>query len=175
MTSALPRDLGCRCRGAARCRAGAAGVPRHGGVSPPLLAVYDRLLDRFMPPSFLVDEHGLLVDTFGGVESLLEIKARRPSQNLLDMLDDDMRTVVSGALHRVRRDAESVRYPCVAFRARRRVSIVAEPLRDPHGALTHVLISLVDAERSGAAARAAVRRRPGRAARGDGTVDAAAG
>ena len=61
-----------------------------------------------MPPSFLVDEHGQLVDTFGGVESLLKIKSRRPTQNLLDMLGDDLRTVVSGALHRVRRDLESV-------------------------------------------------------------------
>ena len=66
-----------------------------------------------MPPSFLVDEHGQLVDTFGGVESLLKVKPRRPSQNLLDMLDDELRTVISGALHRVRRDAESVRYPSV--------------------------------------------------------------
>ena len=47
---------------------------------PHLLSVYDRLLDRFMPPGFLVDEHGHLVDTFGGVESLLKVKARRPSQ-----------------------------------------------------------------------------------------------
>ena len=44
-----------------------------------------------MPPSFLVDEHGQLVDSFGGAESLLQIKARRPSQNLLDMLGDDLR------------------------------------------------------------------------------------
>ena len=78
-------------------------------VSAQLLTVYDRLLERFMPPSFLVDEHGQLVDTFGGAESLLKIRARRPSQNLVDMLGDDFRTVVSGALHRVRRDLESVR------------------------------------------------------------------
>ena len=48
---------------------------------------------------------------FGGVESLLKVKARRPSQNLLEMVDDDLKTVLAGALHRVRRDADSVRYP----------------------------------------------------------------
>ena len=57
--------------------------------APQLLAVYDRLLDRFMPPSFLVDEHGQLIDSYGGVETLLKVKARRPTQNLLDMLGDD--------------------------------------------------------------------------------------
>jgi two-component system, chemotaxis family, CheB/CheR fusion protein len=61
-------------------------APRRSAVSPHLLSAYDRLLDRFMPPSFLVDEHGTLVDTFGGVESLLNVKARRPSQNLLDLV-----------------------------------------------------------------------------------------
>ena len=34
-------------------------------------------------------------------------RPRRPSQNLLEMLGDDLRTVVSGALHRVRRDARA--------------------------------------------------------------------
>jgi two-component system CheB/CheR fusion protein len=121
-------------------------LPRS-GVNPHVLAIYDRLLDRFMPPSFLVDEQGQLVDKFGGVEALLKIKTRRPSQNLLDMLGDDLRTVVSGALHRVRRDVESVRYPGVPLPGHdKRVSVIAEPLRDSHGALTHVLISLADAD-----------------------------
>src|SRR6185503_9105026 len=104
-----------------------------------------RLLDRFMPPSFLVDEHGQLVDMFGGVDALLKIKPRRPTQNLLDLLGDEMRTVVSAALHRVRRDLESVRYPAVTMPGEgRRFSMVAEPIRDGHGTLTHVLITLAD-------------------------------
>src|SRR4029078_10104148 len=47
--------------------------PAPRGLSTQLLGVYDRLLDRFMPPSFLVDEQGQLVDMFGGVDSLLRI------------------------------------------------------------------------------------------------------
>ncbi len=154
-------------------------MPRSAGVSPQLLAIYDRLLDRFMPPSFLVDEHGQLVDTFGGVESLLKIKARRPSQNLLDMLGDDLRTVVSGALHRVRRDPESVRYPGVPMPGdSRRFSLIAEPLRDAAGALTHILISLADADaeqrrRPGSALRRRARRRVGRRTSGAGCRSAA--
>src|SRR4029079_19551083 len=129
------------------------GLPvRAGGVSPQLLSVYDRLLDRFMPPSFLVDEHGQLVDTFGGVDALCRISARRPSQSLLDMLGDESRSVVSGALHRVRRDLESVRYPAVMMPDHaRQFSLIADPRRDAQGALTHVLISLVDSETAKAA------------------------
>jgi len=144
----LPRDLKLPIpRAASLPRASAAAfAPRTPpGVSGQLLAVYDRLLDRFMPPSFLVDHDGQLVDMYGGVDSLLKIKPRRPTQNLLDMLSDEVRSVVSGALHRVRRDLESVRYPAVQLPGDgRRFSLVAEPLRDAHGALTHVLISLAD-------------------------------
>ena len=68
-----------------------------------------------MPPSFLVDQHGQLVDSYGGAEALLKVKGRRPTQNLLDMLGDELRTVVSGVLHRVRKDADSVRYDGLAI------------------------------------------------------------
>jgi two-component system CheB/CheR fusion protein len=140
----LPRDLRLPLpRGGTAPRVLPAAIPRNNGVNPQLLAAYDRLLNRFMPPSFLVDEHGLLVDTFGGAESLLHVKARRPSQNVLDMVSDELRTAISGALHRVRLEVESVRYPAVSIGGNgHRMSLVAEPLRDQHGAVTHILISL---------------------------------
>jgi two-component system CheB/CheR fusion protein len=150
----LPRDLKLPLpRSGSASRVLATPVVRNVGVSAQLLAVYDRLLDRFMPPSFVVDEQGQLVDTFGGVDSLLKIKSRRPTHNLLDMLGDDFRTIVSGVLHRVRRDLESVRYPSVMLPAAgRHFSLIAEPLRDSNGALTHVLVSLADSDTSEAAA-----------------------
>ena len=140
----LPRDLKLPLpRAGTVPRPTPALLPRSGGINPQLLATYDRLLNRFMPPSFLVDEQGHLVDTFGGAESLLKIKARRPTQSLLEMVDDNLKTVLSGALHRVRRDTESVRYPGVPVAGNgHNLSLVAEPLRDSHGNLTHVLISL---------------------------------
>jgi two-component system CheB/CheR fusion protein len=64
------------------------------------------------------------------------------------MLPDDLKTVMSGALHRVRRELESVSYPGVMAAADgRRFSMVAEPIRDAHETLTHVLVSLTDAEK----------------------------
>jgi two-component system CheB/CheR fusion protein len=149
----LPRDLKLPLpRAGAVPRVATPASSRTPAVSAQLLTVYDRLLERFMPPSFLVDEHGQLVDTFGGAESLLKIRARRPSQNLVDMLGDDFRTVVSGALHRVRRDLESVRYPAVMMPGDgRQFELVAEPIRDTHGALTHVLLSLADSGTTGTA------------------------
>jgi two-component system CheB/CheR fusion protein len=149
----LPRDLKLPLP-----RAGSASrLPmtplRTGAVNQQTLSVYDRLLDRFMPPSFLVDEHGQLLDSFGGADSLLRVKARRPSTNLLDMLGDELRTTVSGILNRVRRDTESVRFPSIPIPGHTsRFSLIAEPIRDPQGSLTHVLISLMDAQAPAAGA-----------------------
>jgi two-component system, chemotaxis family, CheB/CheR fusion protein len=150
----LPRDLKLPLpRSGTAPRLMPVPTPRNTGVSPQTLAVYDRLLDRFMPPSFLVDEHGQLVDTFGSAESLLKVKGRRPTQNLLEMLADDLRPVVSGVLNRVRRDVESVRLPGVSIAGQsNRYALVAEPIRDTHGTLTHILISLADAQAASPAA-----------------------
>jgi two-component system, chemotaxis family, CheB/CheR fusion protein len=128
-------------------RAGA--VPRvpapsmgRSGVTPQLLSVYDSLLEWHMPPAFLIDEHSQLVDTYGGAASLLKVKDRRPSQNLLEMVPDDLRTVISSAVHRVRRDGETVRHDAVSIAGlANRNTLVVRPLRDAHGALSHMLVS----------------------------------
>jgi two-component system CheB/CheR fusion protein len=144
----LPRDLKLPIpRSTSLVRPQSGWPVRAPGISTQLLSVYDRLLDRFMPPSFLVDEHGQVVDLFGGVESLLHIKPRRPTQNLVDMLGEEMKSVVSGILHRVRGDLESVQYPALVMPGdNRKFSMVAEPIRDAHGGLTHILISLADSD-----------------------------
>jgi two-component system, chemotaxis family, CheB/CheR fusion protein len=141
----LPRDLKLPLPRSGTVQRALAPPPARGGVNQQLIAVYDRLLDRFMPPSFLVDESGHLTDTFGGVGALLKVKMRRPTQYLLDLLPDELRTVVSGVLHRVRRDAESVRYPGIQLPGHStRFSLVGEPLRDAQGNVTHVLLSFGD-------------------------------
>ncbi|MBA2541783.1 MAG: PAS domain S-box protein, partial [Deltaproteobacteria bacterium] len=83
---------------------------RSNGADPLILATYDQLLDLFMPPGLLVDERHALVDTYGGAEKLLRFKPRRPSNNVLDLLGDDLRTVVSGAMQRAFKDRETVSY-----------------------------------------------------------------
>jgi two-component system CheB/CheR fusion protein len=141
----LPRDLKLPLpRSASVPRAPAVPAAR-GGVNAQLMAVYDRMLDQFMPPSFLVDDQGHLVDAFGGIGALLKIKTRRPTQSLLEMLPENLRAVVSGALHRVRKDHESIRYPGVQLPGHStKFSLIAQPYRDAHGSLSHVLLSLAD-------------------------------
>jgi two-component system CheB/CheR fusion protein len=138
---ALPRDL--KLPLARATSVPRAAVPNRGhGIQPQLLTAYDRLLDRFMPPSFLVNADGTLVDSFGGVVSLLKMKGRRPSPYLVDLLSDDLKTVISGALHRVRRNPETVTCRDIVIPGQPApFKVVAEPIRAAQGMLTHVLIT----------------------------------
>jgi two-component system, chemotaxis family, CheB/CheR fusion protein len=111
-------------------------------VEPQLLQSYDRLLDRFMPPSFLVDESARLLDTFAGAERFLRVKARRPSGNLLDMLEGDVKTVVAGALSRVLRDGTPVVCPELQQGDDHTLSIRLELVQKPRAEQCHVLVSL---------------------------------
>src|SRR5688572_6624746 len=148
---ALPRDLKLPlARSAAVPRAALATLSRSAAIQPQLLAAYDRLLDRFMPPSFLVDVDGMLVDSFGGVTPLLKVKQRRPSQLLVDMLDEELKAVISGALHRIRRNPETVICAEVDIPGHSApFTVTTEPIRSGPGVTTHALITL---EAGGAAA-----------------------
>src|SRR5262249_9437859 len=75
-----------------------------------LLNVYDQLLDRYLPRSFLVNDERQLVDTFNGAERLLHLGKRRPSTNVLDLLEGELRAVVAGAIQRVLTQGGPVRY-----------------------------------------------------------------
>src|SRR5690606_11537972 len=71
---------------------------RGSGTDPMILATYDQLLDRFMPPSLLVDESRTLIDSFGGADRLLRVRRRRPTTGVLDMLEGELRNVVAGVI-----------------------------------------------------------------------------
>jgi two-component system, chemotaxis family, CheB/CheR fusion protein len=114
-------------------------------VDPQLLASYDRLLDRFMPPSFLVDKDAALLDSFSGAERLLRPKSRRPTGNLLDMLDGDLRTVIAGALGRVARERAPIVCRNVSVEENGGLSdytVRLELVQQPRADQCHVLVTL---------------------------------
>jgi two-component system, chemotaxis family, CheB/CheR fusion protein len=76
----------------------------------PSIALYDAVLDRFMPPSFLVGEARDLIDCFSAAEDLLRLNPRRPSTDILDLVPEGVRVPLSGALARSARDPAPVRF-----------------------------------------------------------------
>ncbi len=77
---------------------------------PGLLSVYDHLLGKYMPPSLLINENRELVDSFGGAEKLLRIPARRPSLDVADLVDRNIRTTLIGAVQRCMKSSSPVRF-----------------------------------------------------------------
>jgi two-component system CheB/CheR fusion protein len=122
-------------------------VQRPSHTDPLILATYDQLLDRFMPPSLLIDESRALVDSFGGAERLLHVRRRRPSQNVIDMLEPELRTVVAGAVQRALKEGSGIAFSGVRITdgdGEKRCTVTAEPFVHPRTGVRHVLVAFQD-------------------------------
>ena len=80
-----------------------------------LLPTYDALLERFMPPGFLVNEQRALVDSFNGAHELLRLPARRLSADFLDLVPGEVRVPIAGALARAMREAGPATYSLIEW------------------------------------------------------------
>jgi two-component system, chemotaxis family, CheB/CheR fusion protein len=121
------------------------GEPRSMLADTQLLTIYDQLLDRHMPPSFLVNEDRQLVDSFGGAERMFRLGKRRPSTNVLDLLDGDLRTVVAGAIQRALKKDGPVRYtgvPVSDGETTKRCVLSAQAFTNQRTNSTHILIAI---------------------------------
>lgn len=114
-----------------------------------MLSTYDRLLDSHMPPSFLVDEGGELIHSFGGSERFLTFRGGRISTRLMDIIHEDLKTPVSGALQHAAREMKAVRYTGITVKTAKgveNVRLVVDPLRDTRTEVIHTLITLAPVE-----------------------------
>ncbi len=117
------------------------------GPDPLILATYDQLLDRFMPPSMLVDEERGLIDSFGGAERLLHVRRRRPTTNVLDMVEGELRNVIAGALQRALKENARVAFSGVKIMdgdVEKRCTVTAEPFVHPRTGARNLLIAFQD-------------------------------
>lgn len=115
------------------------------GIDPTLMSAYDHLLDRFMPPALLVNDRRQLVHAFSDAAKFLTMRPGRATTDVLDLLHEDLKLPLAGALQRVIKDHHPVVYSGVRVRTGNgdeRVNITVEPVLNRHANLTHLLISL---------------------------------
>lgn len=108
-------------------------------------AVYELLLQRFVPPSLLLNEQGELVHAFGDARKYLRVPEGKATTDVLRMVDDNLRMAISSALHRSVRDRKNIVYNGVRINAGEhdhhlRVTIV--PLPDKRTRSTLHLVCL---------------------------------
>lgn len=120
-------------------------LPHLSQVDANLLGVYDALLDDHMPPGFLVDENRALVQSFGGASRYLHLRDGRASNDVLDMVDTDLRMALSGALQRATRATTPTVYKGLRVSlgdCQRLVNITVKPIRNRRSSRLYSLISL---------------------------------
>jgi two-component system CheB/CheR fusion protein len=120
-----------------------AAVPFDSG----LLSAYDRLLEKFMPPGLLVTDRRQVVHSFGGAGQFLAHKDGRPTADVLDLVEGDLKLVLAGSLQRAAKDQTPVVYTGVRIATpagERRFKMTVEPVVNRHQNLTHFFIALED-------------------------------
>lgn len=77
--------------------------------------VHDELLGRYMPPSILIDASRSVIDTFAGAQKLLSFPTRQPSLDVLDLVDSEIRTALSGAIGRAMKTQATAKFGRISF------------------------------------------------------------
>ncbi len=118
-------------------------LPNRGVSDTHLVAAYDAILDKYMPPGFLINERRELLHTFGGAERYLTIKGGRPTADVLDMFDRELRTAVTGAVTRVLRDHKPVTYSGVRVQSgdrEQKLRVKVEEVKNPRANVLNLMI-----------------------------------
>lgn len=66
--------------------------------------IHQQLHARFMPPAVLIDSTRCVLDTFAGAERLLRLPAGQPTFDILNLVDRQIRTSLSGAIGRATKE-----------------------------------------------------------------------
>lgn len=109
-----------------------------------LVAAYDWMLDRHMPPAILIDENHQLLHTIGSASQFLKIRGGRPSTDCLDLFEGDLRTAVFGALQQLKIHRRSVAYSGVPVNSDgeiKKFRIQLEPVENELAKTPQILIT----------------------------------
>lgn len=115
----------------------------HKGMS--LLGIYDQLLEKRMPSSFLVDYDLTILHVFGGAEKYLQHSGGRPSDRLLDAIVAPLRSPLSAALSHAIRNKQAIKYADISIvtpEGEVQVGLQIEPVHDPRSQTDALLIEL---------------------------------
>ena len=110
-----------------------------------LLRAYDDILTDYMPESFLVDDRFRLIHSFAGAERYLQMRGGRTTQLLPELIEEDLKSALSGALQHCAKSRKPVKYAGVAREnAEGTVNITVEvrPYRDKQSGLDAFIVNL---------------------------------
>ena len=111
-------------------------------------AVYDRLLEEHMPPSFLINDRKELVHSFGGAGKFLKVRNGRATTQFLELVDYELKMILLGALARAEKQLLPVIFTGVRVPSdeggESMMRLTVKPLHDRFSGVTSFLIILED-------------------------------
>ena len=117
------------------------------GPEPSLASTYDSLLDEFMPPSFLINDKGELIQSFAGASRYLKFRDGRISTDLLELVDPELRTALTGALPRALKELVPVSYKGLNVSTAdgsKAINVTVRPVRNRRPGIVHALVQIED-------------------------------
>lgn len=111
-------------------------------------AVYDRLLEEHLPPSFLLNDRKELVHSFGGAGRFLRVRDGRTTTHLLDLVDSELKMILAGALARAEKELTPIVFTGIRVVTDTGrdlpIRLTVKPMPDRTSGLTSYLILLED-------------------------------
>ncbi len=98
-----------------------------------------------MPPGLLLTDNRQLVHTFGDAGRFLRHRAGRPTSDVLDQLEGDLKMALAGAIQRAAKEQAPVSYSGIRVATddgQEQVAVAVRPIHNRHGNLTHFFIAL---------------------------------
>ena len=111
-----------------------------------LMDAYDTLLSRLGQSGFLLSESKELLHTFGDAGAYFAPQRGRPSTQLLDLLEGELRAVIAAMLMRAQKEAVTVEHPNLTFSqgdVTHLLDVQVEQLRSSAGS-QHFLVSITE-------------------------------
>ncbi len=108
-----------------------------------LAGTYDALLDEFMPPGIVVNERHEVVQAFSGAGKYLKFRDGRVTTDVLELVDPELRTALTGALARAFKELTQVAYKGLRVTpsdVERLINIKVRPIRNRRAGVSHALI-----------------------------------
>jgi two-component system CheB/CheR fusion protein len=109
-----------------------------------LSQAYDELLDKFLPPSVLINRQREVVHVFGDAGNYLKIRRGRTTGDVLELFEGELKTAISGAIQRVSKEAKATAYTGVNLRSDenvRQIRVSVVPILGRDNDMSHMLIS----------------------------------
>ncbi len=100
-----------------------------------------------MPPGLLISEGRELLHVFGDAQQFLRIKPGRPSSDALDLLDDDLKAAVTGALQKAQKDWQPVHYSGIRLSVGGREGLYrvsVEPVENQRSKALQMFVAIVE-------------------------------